>query len=191
MKKAFKILAAAALLLSLGATADAQTKNFRNPGYKGSISLTDQFYVLLGVETSHGFMLDNQNYLGLGANLSGSMLLMGDGKDFWDGRPVILGTFVDYHRYMSKNPSSLVLGAKAGYIYLWLNGAHSPGVDPAMYSGKDSGGALFFEPNIGWSWTLRSGNGLTATLGAALYTESQSSGIEFLAMPKLTIGFEF
>ena len=176
MKKAFKILAAAALLLSLAATANAQSQNYRDPGYKGSVSLTDQYLVFFGFETSHGYMFDVNNYLGAGANYSFPLV---KGRI----RPNALTTFVDYHRYMSDNFNSLVLGIKAGYMF--MVGLKDNANDSDPY------GSIYAEPNIGWSWMLGNGCGLTATLGAALYTKSQSSGNEFLAMPKLTIGFEF
>lgn len=176
MKKTITILAAIALLLSLAATANAQTRNYRDPGYKGSISLTDQYLVFLGLETSHGYMFDSNNYLGAGANYSFPLV---KGKV----RPNCLTTFVDYHRYMSDSPSSLVLGAKAGYMFMLGKENNANDGDPY--------GSFYAEPNVGWSWTLGNGCGLTASVGAALYTKSQSSGNEFLAMPKLTVGFEF
>ena len=105
MKTVIKLLLVAAMAFA-GTTLSAQTKDFRTPGYKGSVSLIDQYGVWAGFETSHGVMLDRHNYLGAGASVSICLPEIGD-------NPPIFGQFfVDYQNYLFDRRSTPVLGIR-------------------------------------------------------------------------------
>ena len=63
--------------------------DYRSKGYKGSVSITDQFGVWLGAETSHGYMFNRNIYLGAGIG----------GYIFPDGNenPYFGEAFLDFH----------------------------------------------------------------------------------------------
>ena len=73
MKKLIVFAAFCAAALSLSAVcADAKASDpvhYRTEGYRGSVSLTNQYLAWIGVDTSHGYMFDEHHYLGAGAGL--------------------------------------------------------------------------------------------------------------------------
>ena len=171
----FLVVAAVLVVISLGAS--AQTHDYRGKGYKGSVSITDQFGVFVGVETSHGYMFDRHNYLGVGA---GSFVFPNS------SHPTFLNVFVDYHNFLSNKASTPILGLKAGGSHSFYNNGN--GLTDVKFKN-----AVVIEPSTGWSWGLKSGNGLTLGLGAALYIPVGESMTDqkVLPMPKLSFGFEF
>ncbi len=68
------------------ASASEQDEIHRSAGYRGSISLTDQYLFWVGFDTSHGWMFDEHHYLGGGVGFA----TVPDG--FW---PTIAHVFVD------------------------------------------------------------------------------------------------
>lgn len=58
------IIALIALCGSL--TMSAQESSPRSAGYRGSLTLTDQYLAIIGFETSHGYMFNEHHYLGAG-----------------------------------------------------------------------------------------------------------------------------
>ncbi|MBO6221666.1 MAG: hypothetical protein J6N46_07000, partial [Bacteroidales bacterium] len=60
-------------------------------------------------------------------------------------------------------------------------------------SGMKLKDGLFVEPNVGWSWGLRSGKGLTLGLGGKFIAPLGKTRTDqkMLFMPKLSFGFEF
>jgi hypothetical protein len=52
---------------------------------------------------------------------------------------------------------------------------------------------LFLEPNVGWSWGLRSGQGFTIGLGGKVIAPlgDKRTDKKALLMPKISFGFEF
>lgn len=175
MKTLSKLISVVAMAL-VCTTVCAQTKDFRSPGYKGSISLMDQYGVWAGLETSHGLMFDRHNYLGLGMNASICLPKLDETP------PVFSNFFVDYHNYLFDKNSTPVLGVKAGYM-------------TALNSKKTNGWrftqAVFVEPNIGWSWAMKNGCGFTTNLGAAFYKPVGHSSTNLVVMPKLSLTLEF
>ncbi|MBR0532079.1 MAG: hypothetical protein IJJ96_05670 [Bacteroidales bacterium] len=171
LSKRFLLIAAALAVVSFSAM--AQTRDYRGKGYKGSVSITDQLGVFVGAETSHGYMFDRHNYLGVGA---GGFVFPNS------SHPTFLNIFVDYHNFLLDKASTPILGLKAG-------GSHS------FYNNGNIkfNNAVVIEPSTGWSWGLKSGNGLTLGLGAALYIPVSESMTDqkVLPMPKLSFGFEF
>lgn len=155
--------------------ASAQVPSFRNKGYKGSISFTDHYGVFVGAETSHGYMFDSKNYLGVGF---GGFVLPND------EHPVFLDFFVDYQHYFKNEKSTPMVSIKGG-----LNHA----VNYADTFGDKYANAILLEPNVGWSWGLKSGNGLTLALGCPFYFPVGASRTDskVLPLPKLTFTFEF
>ena len=69
--KNLTIVFIALLMGAASLCADAQTKTeipaYRQKGYSGSVSFTNQYLVWLGFDTSHGYMFNEHHYLGGGA----------------------------------------------------------------------------------------------------------------------------
>lgn len=181
MKKSFKLLAAASLLLSLGVTAaNAQTKEFRDPGYKGSVYVGggilpgNQATVFPSVGITQGYMFGDQFFIGAGLQ-----------HDFL--KKAQTSAFADFQYFTSEEPNSVVLGLKAGATGSWSK-------DKLATDAADAKGKLhidkvwaFLTPSVGYSWTLGNGCGLTTSLGAALNFKGQ----DFNLTPQLTVAFEF
>ena len=175
MKTKYITLTLALAVVSIcSVSAYAQNNNGRAPGYHGNLAITDHLGVFIGAETSHGYMFDSHNYLGLGI---GGFVLPND------SHPTYMNAFIDYHNYL-RDKNTLVLGVKAGWSH-------------AFNYQKDSGikfeNGILCEPNIGWSWCFNSGYGLYLGLGASLIFPLGESRTEktVLPMPKITFGFEF
>ena len=183
MKKTSKLLAAASLLLVLGASAaNAQTSEFRDPGYKGSVYVGGNlltggekasFFPSIG--TSHGYMFGDQFYLGAGLQY-----------DFL--KKPQTSAFADLQYFTSDSPNSLVLGLKAGVAGAWSK-------DKLASAPADAKGKLhvekawaFVTPSVGYSWTLDNGCGLTAAVGTAV---NFKKGEKVNFAPQLTLAFEF
>ena len=183
MKKSFKLLAAAALLLTIGATAaNAQTNEFRDPGYKGSVYVGGNlltggekvtFFPSIG--TSHGYMFGDQLYVGAGLQY-----------DFLQ-KPQT-SAFADIQLFTSDSPNSFVVGLKAGATGAWSKAKLA--TDPADAKGKLHMEKVwaFITPSVGYSWTLDNGCGLTASIGSAL---NFKKGEKLNFTPQLTVAFEF
>lgn len=162
------------LLCTAISSAVAQTPRFRETGYKGSVSYTNQYIFWQGLETSHGYMFNEHHYLGVGA---GIFLLP------IDNVPSFTNVFIDYHAYIKDKKSTPVVGIKLGFMHA------------LTMASDDSKGFLFrnglqIEPGFLWSWGLKSGNGLVLGLHAdtCIFKEDNLSvGI----LPKLSFGFEF
>lgn len=150
--------------------------DYRSKGYKGSVSITDQFGVWLGAETSHGYMFNRNIYLGAGIG----------GYIFPDGNenPYFGEAFLDFHSYLRDRKGTPVLGLKTGFMH---------GFNYESASGMKLKDGLFVEPNVGWSWGLRSGKGLTLGLGGKFIAPLGETRTDqkVLFMPKLAFGFEF
>ena len=86
--------------------------DYRDKGYKGSVSITDQFGVFVGAETSHGYMFDRHNYLGVGV---GGFVFPNS------SHPTFMNVFVDYHNFLSNKASTPLLGLKAGGSHSFYN----------------------------------------------------------------------
>lgn len=146
----------------------------RAAGYRGSISLTDQYLVWMGFDTSHGWMFDEHHYLGGGV---GFFTL----PDFWSW-PTFAHVFVDYSAYILKRPSTPTAGVKAGCMMV----IGSLGEDDPF---EGFGQSLFeIEPNVGWSWAFNENLGMRLSIGATVLI---GRGGYARAMPKLSVGFEF
>lgn len=172
MKTIYKIMLVIAMTFASFALS-AQTKDFRTPGYKGSVSLIDQYGVWAGLETSHGVMFDRHIYLGLGSSVSVCLPELDGGNT-----PVFGNLFVDFQGYILDRKSTPVLGYKAGFM--------------KTFNMKESNtNAVFIEPNVGWSWIMKNGCGFTTSIGAAVYKALGPSTNNFVTMPKLSLTFEF
>lgn len=185
MKTAHRLIATAGLLLLFGALSQAQEhiqfqgqnqpqesvapqKDFRDRGYKGSVSLTNMGLLTLGIETSHGYMFDRSNYLGLAA-----------GAYSFGGRYFDLGgLFLDYTHYMRDAQNSFRIGARVGALFDFAS---------LLTYGATTHALPLVEPNIGWNWILRNGTGISVILGAAIAQDDTQTDIA----PKVTLSFEF
>ena len=110
MKKLIVFAAFCAAALSLSAvSADAKASDpvhYRTEGYRGSISLTNQYLAWIGVDTSHGYMFDEHHYLGAGAGL---FIVPG-------ATPPFAHLFMEYKAYILKKNSTPVVGFKFGWM---------------------------------------------------------------------------
>lgn len=175
MNQFSKVLLAGVLIVVSFIGASAQN-DYRSRGYKGSVSITDQFGVWLGAETSHGYMFNRNVYLGAGIG----------GYIFPNGteNPYFGEAFLDFHSYLRNKKDTPVVGLKTGYMH---------GFDYENKGGMKLQNGLFVEPNVGWSWGLRSGHGITVGLGGKVISPlgDKRTDQKALFMPKFSIGFEF
>ena len=187
--KAKRIMLLAAVLFFGVFTLSAQTKDevkadkakarkeipaYRQKGYAGNASLFKS-YGFSGLDTSHGYMFNEHHYLGAGANYS-----ICD----WSWRFQLLNLYVDYKAYVLKRRSTLTAGLKAGYPLVALFD------EGKVYSGGAS--SIILDPNIGWDWGLKSGYGLTLSLGIRSWffiDEGEFFPVEL--MPFISFGFQF
>ena len=164
MNRISKVLLAGVLILTSCIGASAQN-DYRSKGYKGSVSITDHYGVWLGAETSHGYMFNRNIYLGAGIG----------GYIFPNGteNPYFGEAFLDFHSYL-----------KTGFMH---------GFDFEKKDGMTLENGLFLEPNVGWSWGLRSGQGFTIGLGGKVIAPlgDKRTDKKALLMPKISFGFEF
>ena len=147
---------------------------YRQKGYAGNASLFKS-YGFSGLDTSHGYMFNEHHYLGAGANYS-----ICD----WSWRFQLLNLYVDYKAYVFKRRSTLTAGLKAGYPLVALFD------EGKVYSGGAS--SIILDPNIGWDWGLKSGYGLTLSLGIRTWffiDEGEFFPVEL--MPFISFGFQF
>ena len=175
MNQFSKVLLAGVLILASFIGASAQN-DYRSKGYKGGVSITDHFGVFVGAETSHGYMFNRNVYLGAGIG----------GYIFPNGteNPYFGEAFLDFHSYLRDKKGTPVVGLKTGYMH---------GFDYENKGGMKLQNGLFVEPNVGWSWGLRSGHGLTISLGGKVIAPlgDKRTDQKTLFMPKLSFGFEF
>ena len=172
----FKKFLIAIALTGICFGAAAQTKDYRDPGFKGSVAITDQLGVFVGGDVSLGYMFDRKNYLGGGV---GAFVFPKDGDIPVDGN-----LFADYRHYFKDTKNSMFAGSKLGFSHAF-NYMDNSGV--TYHNG------ILLEPNFGWSWGLKSGHGLELSLGATLLAPVGESRTDkkVLAMPKISFGFSF
>lgn len=170
-----RILAVLVIVFAFSANAFSQIPSFREKGCKGSVTYSNMYLVRYnGVETSHGYMFNENHYLGGGAGA----YYTPDGLD----SNAIVHFFADYHAYCFDKASTLVVGLKLGYakpVFPYLSNYHY----------------LEMEPNVGWSWGLNSGNGLTLTLGTYSLTSIVKGygeiSIAIKLLPRMCLSYEF
>ena len=122
----------------------------------------------LGIETSHGYMFDRSNYLGLAA-----------GAYSFGGRYFDLGgLFLDYTHYMRDAQNCFRIGTRLGALFDFAS---------LLTYGATTHALPLVEPNIGWNWILRNGTGISVILGAAIAQDDTQTDIA----PKVTLSFEF
>ena len=164
-----KIFAGLFVLFAISVTAFSQTPSFRERGYKGNISYTNMLIMWNGFDTSHGYMFNEHHYFGGGVGF----YLTPEFSDF----PVILHFYADYHAYCFKKASTLVAGMKIGYT----KSVHPQNVNINAFE---------WEPNVGWNWGLKSGQGITLSLGAYMATIPVLF-LPITVLPRMSLVFEF
>ena len=172
----FKKLFIAIALTGICFGAVAQTKDYRDTGFKGSFAITDQLGVLVGGDVSLGYMFDRKNYLGGGA---GAFIFPKDGDI-----PVYGNAFADYRHYFKDTRNSMFIGSKLGFSHAFSYETNS---------GVTYRNGVLLEPNFGWSWGLKSGHGLELGLGATLIAPvgDYRSDRKILPLPKISFGVSF
>ncbi len=175
MNQFSKVLLAGVLIVVSFIGASAQN-DYRSRGYKGSVSITDHLGVWVGAETSHGYMFNRNVYLGAG--IGGYIFPNGDDNPYFGE------AFLDFHSYLRNKKGTPVVGLKTGFMH---------GFDFEKKYGMTLENGLFIEPNVGWSWGLRSGHGLTVGLGGKVIAPlgDKRTDQKALFMPKISVGFEF
>ena len=146
----------------------------RNKGYQGSISYSNMALLWNGIETSHGYMFNEHHYLGAGVGLLAAI-------PFSKPEGFLGHIFVDYHAYWFDKKCTPMAGVKIGYIRSFPDKGNLQNVE--------------MEPNIGWSWILKSENALAISLGANIVPESihftETDSLPFTIAPCLCFVFEF
>ena len=169
-----KILIIALGVLFMCTPLFSQETNYRSKGYKGSVSYTNTLLIWNGLDTSHGYMFNEHHYLGVG----GGFYMVPD----FTTNPAIVHAYLDYHAYWFDKRSTPLAGIKLGYAR-------------SIHPADSYLSAMEIEPNIGWSWGLKSGKGLTLTLGAKILTVpvnfTENSSLPMSVLPSLAFAFEF
>jgi len=146
----------------------------RNKGYRGNVLYSNMIILWNGIETSHGYMFNEHHYLGVGVGILTTV-------PFSKPDAFLGHVFVDYHAYWFDKKSTPLAGIKIGYL--------------RSFPIKEDMHNVEIEPNIGWSWMLKSGNGLVLSLGANIVPEpvhiTESSSFPITIAPCLHFGFEF
>ena len=157
------------LSVSLRAQTVSEIPNYRQKGYAGSVSFTNQYIVWLGLDTSHGYMFNEHHYLGGGL---GFFLAPID-----EVPPTLFHAFVEYKSFWRKKASTPTAGVRAGFGFpiTHIGGA---------WDFKTCG---LFEPYLGWDWGLKNGKGLGLSIGASVFTQDGYTEV----MPKISFGFNF
>ena len=170
--KTLRNLIMAIALFAFASGIDAQTLNdipaYRQKGYAGSVSFTNQYIVWLGLDTSHGYMFNEHHYLGAGA---GFFLAPID-----DVPPTLVHVYGEYKGYFLKKKSTPTAGIRTGIC-----------TTATKHSGYVFSQAWELEPNIGWDWGLKNGKGLNLSIGATMMVANRN----MTAMPKLSFGIHF
>jgi len=171
MRKYLSFLIASMVLLEGAVSSSAQNTMPRTKGYRGSVSLTNQYFVIVGLETSHGYMFNEHHYLGAG--IGGFFIPT-------DNIPYFGQAFIDYRAYLSDKPSTMVVGIKTGFCHAFKtrSGDHNG------YTFMNSATA---EPNIGWIWGGKKGKGFGLNISSQILIQKN----DVQAMPKLNIFYEF
>ena len=162
-------------ILCLIAGITYSTNSHAEVRYRGNVALTDQYGVYLGLETSHGILIDG--HYAIGAGIGGYMFPKKDILAF-------VNPFLTFDYYFKAMNSTPVVGIKVG-------STHSLGYNNNTdYKFKN---AASIGPEIGYIWKLKSGNGISCRLGCPVFfwKENENSDQTAVVMPKISIGFEF
>ena len=171
LKKLFVALSLVCLCLC----ASAQTKDHRDPGFRGYAAITDQLGVFVGADFAVGKMFDRKNFLGVGVS---AFVLPNDVL------PLFGSVFGEYRHYFKETKNSMFIGSKVGYCH---------GFKYEDKYGMTFKNGILVEPNFGWSWGLKSGNALELLIGANVVAplgETRTSR-KLLPLPKIGFAFSF
>ena len=162
------------LLMISPVVMQARSGDYRDKGYKGNVWFTNQGFVLIGLDTSHGYMLNRHHYIG------GGFGAFAFPNDLF---PTCGNVFADYHGYILDRKSTPLAGIRVGILH---------DLNFEKIFGMKYRSSITLEPSLGWTWGLRSGYGLTLNVSANLvFPLGMVSLSQMLAIPKLSFGFEF
>ena len=100
--------------------------------------------------------------------------------------PIAYHAFAEYKSYWFKKSSTPTAGVKLGYggVIMTVEDFHSDAFVPY--------GEYKVEPYIGWDWGLKSGKGLSLSLGANILMNNLFTDNAYaIVLPKLSIGISF
>ena len=149
----------------------AQGSSPRTSGYRGSVTLTDQYLAIIGFETSHGYMFNKHHYLGAGV---GGFFIP------TDNLPRFGQVFADYRAYLSDRSSTMVLGFKAGFC-------HAFKTNSGDHNGYSFMNAAALEPSLGWLFGGKKGKGFGISLGGQVFVHKEDVSV----LPKINFVYEF
>lgn len=173
MKRTFILI----VLTLLCTSTFAQTVKGREAGYRGSVSVINQALVCVGLETSHGVMINPNHYIGAGVGA----YVFPNGT----GYPTFAEVFIDYQAYFLKKSSTPFAELQTGYSKaLRVEGY---GNSYNYWQGAS------FQPSIGWSWSINSGCGLSASAGANIIVPigENPAGKPVYIAPRVALTFAF
>ena len=197
MRTLLSLVCLAVIGLNLCLPMQAQTKDFRDPGFKGSVSLsfqkTDRVCYGPGIAVSLGKMFNRNHYVGGEFEVLSDLIYFQGIKNpdgswvepvfFWNSLKPRFWNYrlsADYRFYVSEKRSTPVAGVRIGMDF------H----DLKSFRG------FYLQPSVGWSWTLPSGNGFMVSAGVDLYHDVRHylggpgpAWIQFF--PKLSVTYEF
>lgn len=164
-----------ACAVSMSAQDNMGVPSYRNKGYAGSVSFTDQSIIFLGLDTSHGYMLNEREFIGGGLGFYAAPM---------KGSPIIFHLYGEYKFYWKEKYSTPTTGVKVGY-----GGAIKTQEEDFVMPGAE----IKVEPYIGWDWRLQNGKGFSLSLGANVFVSNMfiQADPAFYVMPKLNLGFSF
>ena len=159
LKKIFAVSLLAAVCISVSAQ---EVPSFRDPGYKGSVGIAT-VAIGPGIETSHGWMINETHYVGAGAAAC-----------FIFPITPVFKEFIEYQVYFKKSDSTPFAGCQIGAYQTW-------GIDE---DGSYQSG-IFIEPRGGWSWLIAGRFGLTLSGGLMLNPTTS-----FIPIPNIHLALE-
>ena len=161
--------------VSLSAQEKVGIPSYREKGYAGNVSFTNQYLILLGLDTSHGYMLNAREFIGGGLGFYVAPI---------KGSPIVYHLYGEYKFYWKEKWSTPTTGIKVGY-----GGAIAAQEEDFLMPGAE----IKVEPYIGWDWELQNGKGFSLSLGANVFVGNVFIQAEpcFFVMPKLNLGFSF
>lgn len=177
MKRILTIIILLACAVSMSAQENSEVPAYRNKGYAGNVSISNQLIFIYGFGTSHGYMFNEHHYLGGGVGFYATTLGNHD-KPVEEQKSIYMSfqAFAEYKSYWLKKRSTPTAGLKVGYSAYPLVRAFE------------------VEPYIGWDWGLKNGKGISAALGATLFPaeiDSYKDIFSYSTLLKLSVGFNF
>ena len=162
--------------VSLSAQDQKGVPSYREKGYAGNVSFTNQYLIIVGLDTSHGYMLNEREFIGGGLGLYAAAM---------EGSPIVYHLYGEYKFYWKEKWSTPTTGIKVG-----LGSGIPTRRERDFYLPS---GEVKVEPYVGWDWGLQNGSGFSLSLGANVFVGNVFIHAKpvFYVMPKLNLGLSF